>query len=186
MSNKTTKNAETWVRDRQAVLSTDGKYRYCLHREWWEPGRTTRWVTFVMLNPSTADAVSDDPTTRRCIRFAKAWGATGLAVVNLYAMRATSPKDLRDTEDPVGPRNDDYLALFFEMAARHDFPIIAAWGAQAQPGRVEAVRQIPGAERLLALGTTRSGAPRHPLYLRRDATPTPWPNRTTHQTRKAA
>lgn len=79
---------------RAAAISPDGAYRYSLHREWRRSEDQPRWVTFVMLNPSTADAVQDDPTIRRCIAFARALGGTGLAVANLYAFRATSPADL--------------------------------------------------------------------------------------------
>lgn len=160
---------------RDAVLSPDGVYRYSLHREWCTGFFRPRWVTFVMLNPSTADAVHDDPTIRRCVAFAKALGGTGLAVVNLYAIRATSPAEAMAATDPVGPRNDHYLATYLDMAARYDFPIIAAWGAHAQPDRVAQVLAMPGADRFTALGLTKSGAPRHPLYLPRDARPSPWP-----------
>ncbi|HEX7740583.1 MAG TPA: DUF1643 domain-containing protein [Marmoricola sp.] len=162
---------------RDAVLSLDGVYRYSLHREWCTGFFRPRWVTFVMLNPSTADAVQDDPTIRRCVTFAKALGGTGLAVVNLYAIRATSPTEALAAADPVGPRNDHYLAMFLEMAARYDFPLIAAWGTHAKPERVAEVLALPGADRFTALGLTKSGAPRHPLYLRRDARPTAWPAR---------
>ena len=157
-----------------ANISPDGQYRWSLHREW-RVATAPRWITFVMLNPSTADANIDDPTIRRCIGFAKAFGGTGLAVVNLYAFRATKPADLWRCHDPVGPENDGHLAMFFAMASRYDFPIIAAWGAHARPDRVAQVLALPGADRLTALGVTKDGAPRHPLYLRGDALPEPWP-----------
>lgn len=162
---------------RNARLSADGLYRHSLHREWRDlsdPSAMPRWVQFVMLNPSTADGMTDDPTIRRCIGFARSWGATGLAVVNLYAFRATSPADLWKAEDPVGPENDEILSRFFDMAARYGHPVIAAWGAHARPDRVAQVLQIPGANRLQALGVTKAGAPRHPLYLRGDVRPVPW------------
>lgn len=161
---------------RHASISANGQYRWSLHRDWCGDERP-RWITFVMLNPSTADAEVDDPTIRRCIGFAKALGGTGLAVVNLYALRATQPADLWKSSDPVGPSNDHHLAMFFDMAARRDFPIIAAWGAHAKPDRVRNVLRLPGAERLQALRVTKSGAPGHPLYLPATAMPTPWPTR---------
>jgi hypothetical protein len=162
---------------RYANISPDGLYRWSLHREWRAPLAPPRWVTFVMLNPSTADASVDDPTIRRCIGFARAFGATGLAVVNLYGLRATSPKDLWKAADPVGLENDSTLRTFLAMAAAHDMPIIAAWGAHAEPDRVAAVRAMPGAERLQALRVTKDGAPGHPLYLPSTAIPQPWPTR---------
>lgn len=95
-------------------------------------------------------------------------------MVNLYAFRATSPAAALAAADPVGPRNDEYLALFIDMAARCDSPLIAAWGTHATAQRVAEVLALPGADRFTALGLTKSGAPRHPLYLRGDARPIPW------------
>lgn len=168
------------TRQGSASLSACGTYRWTLHREWRKPLELPRWVTFVMLNPSTADADDDDPTIRRCIHFAKALGGTGLAVVNLYALRATDPTDLWTVDDPVGPRNDATLTMFLSMAKRADFPIVAAWGAHARQDRVQAVLAMDGAERLTALGVTKNNAPKHPLArgqhrIPDDATPAPWP-----------
>jgi len=160
---------------RSAKLSDDGMYRYALIRRWQgTPG--DRPCTFIMLNPSTADADLDDPTIRRCVGFARALGCAGLAVVNLYAYRATKPADLWRANDPVGPEADHFLTLAAERSARLGSPLIAAWGVGAKPPRVAAVLELVkavGAE-LTALGTSKDGAPRHPLYLPAVAVPTPW------------
>lgn len=84
---------------RAAVLSPCGRYRYELTRRW-APGPLVGWV---MLNPSRADAHTDDPTVRRCVGFAHRWGYGGLIIRNLYALRATDPAALADHLDPVGP-----------------------------------------------------------------------------------
>lgn len=160
---------------RSASISADGLYRYSLYRDWRAPHQKAHWVTFVMLNPSTADGNEDDPTIRRCIGFARQFGGTGLAVVNLYAYRATKPTDLWKAADPVGPENDDTLGLFFAMAARRDMPIIAAWGANAKPDRASRVLAMAGADRLQALRVTKAGAPGHPLYLPANCAMSPWP-----------
>jgi hypothetical protein len=155
-----------------AALSADRLYRYELTRMWGaEPH-----ATFVMLNPSTADADVDDPTIRRCIGFARSWGCGGLVVVNLYALRATQPADLWRAADPVGPDNDEHLSLALYLARGSTGPVVAAWGAHAKPDRV---RFLTDAARdhgvqLLALKVTKAGAPGHPLYLRADAEPMPW------------
>ena len=160
---------------RQASISANGQYRWSLHRDWRTTEERPRWATFVMLNPSTADGEQDDPTIRRCVGFARALGCTGLAVVNLYAFRATSPADLWKTQDPVGPTNDHHLAVFLSMSKHYGFPVIAAWGAHARPDRIAQVVALPGADRLTCLGMTKSGAPRHPLYLPATAELVPWP-----------
>lgn len=149
-----------------ADISADGLYRYTLTRCWDE---AERYALFIMLNPSTADATKDDPTIRRCVGFAKREGCAGIRVVNLYALRATKPADLWCVNDPVGPENGDHLRRAISHAALSGSPIIAAWGANAKPFRVYAVKQMPGMEQAKVLGFTTSGAPRHPLYVKRDA-----------------
>ena len=156
--------------DADALLSPDGRYRYWLTRDW----ARGPVATFIMLNPSTADASVDDPTIRRCIGFARAWGMGGLKVVNLYALRSTDPKALWTADDPVGPDNDFHLRDAAGWANRLSWPLVAAWGANAKPDRIAVVRRLDGMNRLTALGVTKDGQPRHPLYLRADATLQPW------------
>lgn len=146
-----------------AYLSDDEKYRYALWRN--VPGfdslRTIRpetsTVAFVMLNPSTADHTEDDPTIRRCLGYARRWGFPRLAVVNLYAYRATRPSELAKVTDPVGPENDDWITLICGGAEL----VVCAWGAQ--PG--ERGDNHPSLGLPFALGLTKAGLPRHPLYM---------------------
>lgn len=150
-----------------AVLSRCGRYRYRLTRTW-APGRPA--ATFIMLNPSTADADRDDATIRRCLDFAARWGCGRLVVVNLFAWRSPRPADLLTAPDPVGPDNDTHLA----QAATAGGPLVAAWGAhRLAPARAQHLVRMPGMQRLTALAVTRSGQPRHPLYLPGHLTPTP-------------
>jgi len=157
-----------------AEISTDGVYRYSLTRIF-ENLLGCGTCTFVMLNPSTADAYQDDPTIRRCIGYMKRFGYSRLEVVNLYAYRATSPSDLWEADDPVGPLNDNFLWHAIQDADL----LIAAWGAHAKPERIEDVCRL--AERpfrgspFLCLGKTKDGAPRHPLYLSANAELQAWP-----------
>ena len=51
-------------------------------------------VTFVMLSPSTADATHDDPTVKKCTKYARRWGFIFMDVVNLSPLRATNSADL--------------------------------------------------------------------------------------------
>lgn len=156
-----------------AVISPCGKYRYWLRRdaEVMRPERSAAF--FVMLNPSTADASIDDPTIRRCRGFARTWGCNGLVVANLYSFRATSPKELwRDDVDPVGIDGDYWLR---RLLGEHK-DVVCAWGAHAKPDRVDLFREIAAAAgaNLYCLGTTKAGAPRHPLYIKADTELTKW------------
>ena len=162
-----------------AYISSDGLYRYSLMRDI-SPLVGCGTCTFVMLNPSTADAAQDDPTIRRCMGFARTWGFGRLKVVNLYAYRATKPSDLWLADDPIGPENDHVLSIAFGGSDL----LIAAWGAHAKRDRVAEILSWPVRPRL-CLGLTKSGAPRHPLYLRRDAVPRPLAGES-HEERYAA
>jgi hypothetical protein len=124
-------------------------------------------LTFVGLNPSTADETTDDPTIRRCVRFARDWGFDRLKMVNLYAYRATNPHDLWTADDPVGPENDHNLSLAFGGSDR----IVVAWGSNAQARRLERFEAIFRGWQFWALGLTKDGFPRHPLYMRADTQP---------------
>lgn len=154
--------------ERSAVLSPCKAYRYRLERSW-DRGATS--VAFLMLNPSTADASNDDPTIRRCIGFAKAWGFGGLIVGNLFALRSTDPKALYDHPDPVGPRNDEHLRAIAKDAEL----IVCAWGAHgALRGRGVEVAGILDGANLAALSVTKDGHPGHPLYIPANAQPKAW------------
>lgn len=123
-----------------------------------------------MLNPSTADETTDDPTIRRCLGFAQDWGHAALTVVNLYTLRATRPVDLFASRARLGADDDRVL---LEHAESADF-ILAAWGAHgARDVRGEDVLALLADSQLTvhALGLTKNGQPRHPLYARRAARP---------------
>jgi hypothetical protein len=149
-----------------ALFSHDRQYRYRLWRRW---DALRPCVAFCMLNPSMADEHSNDPTIRRCIGFARDWGYGGVEIVNLFALRATDPRELRDARDPIGRRNDAYVI----EAAQRSAAVVLAWGVHGtfRARGAEALALLSPRARLLALGWTRAGEPRHPLYLRRDVRP---------------
>lgn len=146
----------------RAVFSDCGGWRYLLSRTW----GAAPPLTVVMLNPSTADERRNDPTVARCEKRARAMGAGGVAVVNLFAFRATRPEDLKRAADPVGPDADRHLmaAVAGEGAGR----ILCAWGVHGthlqRAATVEAMLRAAGLP-LWHLGLTRDGHPRHPLYV---------------------
>jgi hypothetical protein len=139
------------------------EYRYALRRVWDD---SLRSVLFVMMNPSTADQLDDDPTVAKCQRYARAWGYGTLLVGNTFAYRATHQKDLMQVADPVGPLNDEWL---LKMAAQAGI-IVLAYGKPhknlCQRGRdVTALLNGAGHE-LHVLKLCQDGTPSHPLYLR--------------------
>lgn len=148
------------------------EYRYLLHRSL--PGVGRARVVWLMLNPSTADEDRDDPTIRRCAGFSRRAGAAGLTVVNLYALRAVHPARLWCHPDPVGADNDATLVAVLAAAATGGWPVICGWGTAARSDRVRAVVGLACAAGvpLLALGRTRGGHPRHPLYVPAAVVPT--------------
>jgi hypothetical protein len=148
-----------------ARFSADFDYRYSLTRQW---DTLRRPMVFAMFNPSTADAEIEDPTIRRCMGFAEREDCGGIVVVNLFGYRATQPAELRRVVDPVGPGNDEAIREAFALPSAE---VVLAWGATADayPVRVrEFLNLIPDTITPLCLGTTGSGAPRHPLYVRAD------------------
>jgi hypothetical protein len=148
-----------------AVFSRCGRYRYVLTRQL---GSGTKTATFIMLNPSTADATHDDPTIRRCMGFARHWWCGRLIVLNLFAFRATFPQDLKHAPDPVGPRNKVWVKRTLSAIPVEDREaVVCGWGVHGSHRQQDAVMRewlkTSGIESV-ALGMTRDGHPRHPLY----------------------
>jgi hypothetical protein len=160
-----------------ADLSECSRYRYRLWRDGWS--EDDRACLFVMLNPSTADAMTDDPTIRKCVGFCKRWGFGRLFVVNLFAYRSTSPDGLlnpggfhEDADEEawtaVGPDNDAFVTAECAAANR----IVLAWGSHRPVRelirwRVAALREIINrcSDKVVTLGFCKDGSPRHPLML---------------------
>lgn len=148
--------------ERDAVISDCGKYRYLLRRAW---DHDKPRCLYVMLNPSRADAEVDDATIRSCTRLAKGFGYGSFEVVNLYGLRATDPSELAKADDPIGPRNADVG----DAAINRCDIVICAWGAllghRVRAHNMKAwVRGWKPAA--YCLGVTKSGAPKHPLYIK--------------------
>jgi hypothetical protein len=153
--------------DAGATLGGNGKYRYLLWREWETNGVMvfSSPCVFIMLNPSTADGETDDPTIRKCVGFARMWRYEKLVVVNLFGARATKPAELIGMDDPVGSHNSHYIREALSVANK----VVCAWGAGGS-----LLEQDKAVMRLLdevgvqpyALGLTNNGSPRHPLYVK--------------------
>lgn len=154
----------------RAVYSVCEKYRYSLTRIWDASGKR---VSFVMLNPSTATEVQNDPTVERCERRARALGFGSFTVTNIFAWRDTDPRAMKKAQDPVGPLNDAAIA---EACAASD-TIVAAWGTHgAHLDRGAQVRNVlQGLGRPIHhLGLSKAGHPKHPLYIAYTQQPQLW------------
>lgn len=158
-----------------ADISDCELYRWRLIRDWAEvvpqclSFEKSRTVNFIMLNPSTADGKTDDPTIRRCVSYAKLWGYTKLIVTNLYAFRATSPKDMKSSDDPIGSENIKHIC---DNALQSDM-VICAWGNNAELDYAKTVLKYINHfnDNIKALRITKAGQPAHPLYLPKDIEP---------------
>ncbi len=142
----------------RAIL--DKRYRYTLQRNLVLGGRGR--LVWIMLNPSTADDELDDPTIRRCMKFGALWGYADMVVGNLFAFRATDPRQLSEAVDPVGSLNDEYLREITSGVDR----IVCAWGnGGALNNRAGDVRVMLWDRELWGFGQTKQDQPRHPLYV---------------------
>lgn len=153
-----------------AVYSDCERYRYILTRVWDAAGSR---ALFVMLNPSTATEVQNDPTVERCERRARKLGFGGFRVCNIFAWRDTDPRQLRSAENPVGPGNDDAIRASCHWADT----IVCGWGTHGSHlGRGPEVERLmrATARPLHHLGLTKAGQPRHPLYIGYGKKPVLW------------
>ncbi len=164
-----TRRHEAGARRSVALYSDCERYRYLLSRDWGEGGR----LLYILLNPSTATEERNDPTIERCERRARMLGFSGFAVANLFAFRATDPRELKRADDPVGPGND---AVVMEAAAAAA-AVLCGWGvhgAHLVRGPDLAARLRGAGIATAHLGLTRDGHPRHPLYVGYKCATQPW------------
>lgn len=153
-----------------AIYSDCEAYRYSLTRTW---DFTNGHVLFIMLNPSTATEIQNDPTVERCERRARTLGFGAFTVTNIFAYRATDPRDMRRAADPIGPQNNTAILT----AAKTADSIICAWGTHG-----EHLKRGPEMETLLRkqskplyhLGLSKAGHPKHPLYIAYVVQPELW------------
>jgi hypothetical protein len=163
---------ETDTGFREAVYSPCERYRYALTVEW--DAQKPR-LLYVMLNPSKATEMANDPTIERCERRARALDYGAFRVTNLFGLRETSPTKLRKARRPTGPDNASYVL----QAADWSDDILAAWGVhgthRAQGAEIEGLLRDAG-HTLHCLGVTKEGHPRHPLYVAYATKPQLWTN----------
>lgn len=170
-----TKDGGNLLTTRTAIFSDCMDYRYSLRISWGKPDRYINWL---MLNPSTADEMQNDPTIERCERRSRAMGFDGLIVTNLYALRATDPSVMLANPSPVAHACSNTNDVFIGAAGQCCDVIVCAWGGNARPGRVREVldllRMAGAGHKLQALRIGKNGQPAHPLYVAYETQPQPW------------
>ncbi|MDG5470531.1 DUF1643 domain-containing protein [Jeotgalibacillus sp. ET6] len=143
------------------------KYRYLLKCTWNDQSNR---VTFVMLNPSVADLDTCDPTLDRCSMYARSWGYGGFSVVNLFALIAKNPEDLKLEADPIGPENDSFIIQSIEESDK----VIFAWGekdCKILNRNKQIITMLKDYQPYCIKKTKHGNHPRHPLYLKSELTP---------------
>jgi len=164
---------------RDAVISDDGLYRFELKRTV-EPDCACKrcrmnsrkhrgYVLWVLANPSTADASTDDATERRGWSFTESWGYAEMCFVNVNPFRSTDPKLVQPLSLEIEAMNAGYLVHHAERAAI----IVCGWGAHADKrlaARTAHILKRAAPEgKIYTLGLTKDGNPKHPLYLSADS-----------------
>jgi hypothetical protein len=154
-----------------AIFCPDRVYRYELWRRWSDDG--AGYVNFICLNPSKADENTDDPTVKKCVKFAQRWGYDAICITNLFAYRATDPNDMKAFPDPCGFGNTRYLKEVASNAAL----IVCAWSQHGSFNcRSSVVKRLLRRFDLHYLRMSHAqGEPWHPLYIPDITWPSRWP-----------
>ncbi len=152
---------------KSAIIDKSKKYRYFLERRWGLDAENV--INFILLNPSTADATSDDPTVKACIEFAKRWKFDGIMITNLFAFRATDPAKMKSCQSPHGFQNDKFI----KSVAKKSKMVVVAWGNHGThcARDKEVLKILRAINQPFCLGITKSGNPKHPLYIKRTTKP---------------
>lgn len=162
------RESKTLFTSSKAIYSDCEAYRYLLTRIW---DQSLPSITFLMLNPSTATEVVNDPTIERCERRARNWNYGTLHILNLFALRSTDPKKLYSHPDPIGPDNNSTIGTIVPASKI----TICAWGTHGKLlNRAEEVRAMLASTPLHYLALSKDGFPMHPLYLSYALKPQEW------------
>lgn len=152
----------------KARFSKNKCHRYFLERCW---NKKKPALMIIGLNPSTADAINNDPTVARCINFGKTWGYGRIYMMNIFAYRATNPIIMKAAKNPIGKENDKWLV---RVAARSDM-ILAAWGNHGfYLDRDIQIITLLKKYKLFCLDKNVTGCPKHPLYCKQSLKPKPY------------
>lgn len=154
--------------DTGAVFSNCGMYRWLL---WRKRREAKRLLNMLMLNPSKAGAVENDPTVLRQEKRSDLLGFDGLLVTNAFGYISTDPEIMKKAADPVGPENDFHIL----QAAKVAELVVCAWGRHGlhrnRAFQVLKMLHDAGIETYALKISEKTGMPEHPLYIGYDQEP---------------
>lgn len=160
---------------RVAVFSECRRYRYSL-TICWAPGKPV--LVALMLNPSTADHLENDPTVHRICERARRGCFGGVLILNAFAWRETNRLEMLKVDDPVGPHNDLFILTGIHLARVSGGRLLVGWGNEGghrgRSAEIAALLEETGAQ-AYCLKVCANGQPGHPLYIGYDQPMIPWP-----------
>lgn len=149
---------------RGAIISKCGNHRYALWRLWDDRKPT---LLYVILNPSKADANTDDNTVKKCIKIAAHNGYGGIRIVNLFSFRTPSPKELKRyaKEHGVYDLIDNHTYEHYKYQKFWSRDVCFAWGTNGTLfDRDTDVKEFFEEYSALCIEKTKNGHPKHPLF----------------------
>jgi len=136
-------------------------------------------MIFIGLNPSKANLVNNDRTLVRIINFCSRWNYKNIYLINLFGLISSSPSQLLKNIDPVGKNNDLIILKALEFWRENiNCDLWLGWGDKGELFRrdrivLKLIKRLSILElnennysgRILSLGLSKKGNPRHPLYM---------------------
>ncbi len=158
------------------LFSKCRSYRWILKRELLS-GKNT--IIFIGLNPSKANSINNDRTLLRIINFCSRWNYKNIYVINLFGLVSKSPYQLSKSKDPIGENNNLITLKVLEFWRKNiNCDLWLGWGDKGELYRrdhmvLKLIKNISKLDsnqnnhysRVLSLGLSKKGSPRHPLYM---------------------
>lgn len=170
-----TRKYATLLQESVATFSDCERYRYVLERIW--DARLPK-LCYLMMNPSTATEVDNDPTIERCQRRAVKLGFGAITIVNMFPFRETYSSQLGLVPDLIG--DPDHADSAITQAVKSADLTICGWGEHTEVilprvrHVINVLKENGLSGRLYALHINKDGSPQHPLYVGYDKQPIPW------------
>ncbi len=168
------KRHNTLIQQSEAHFSDCEKYRYWLRRDW-DTSKPT--ISFLMLNPSTANEIDNDPTIERCQRRAITMGYGSMIIVNLFPFRMTDSSLLNSVDNLLGDitEADDCILRAVQLSDM----TVCGWGKHplaATRGQSVAtmLAQANLQHKIMCLQLNIDRSPQHPLYIAYAKQPVPF------------